>query len=74
VTIYGIVTKFNTTVPTYTVLLCTKFQNNRITRLLFDKKKKNKIKMTRKKNEETQPIFEGSYLGNTWHDLVDFGM
>jgi len=24
-----------------------------------------------KKNEETQPAFEGSYLGNTWHDLVE---
>jgi len=23
------------------------------------------------KNEETQPIFEGSYIGNTWHDLVE---
>jgi len=23
-----------------------------------------------KKTEETQPIFEDSYLGNTWHDLV----
>jgi len=32
---------------------------------LFDEKKK------QKKNEETQPIFEGSYLGNTWCDLVE---
>jgi len=24
-----------------------------------------------RKNEETQPIFKGSYLGNAWHDLVE---
>jgi len=24
-----------------------------------------------KKTEETQPIFEGSYLGNAWRDLVE---
>jgi len=24
-----------------------------------------------KKNEETQPTFEGSYLGNAWRDLVE---
>jgi len=23
------------------------------------------------KNEETKPTFESSYLGNTWHDLVE---
>jgi len=25
----------------------------------------------RRKNEETQPTFEGSYLGNAWRDLVE---
>jgi len=25
----------------------------------------------RRKNEETKPIFEGSYLGNAWCDLVE---
>ena len=24
-----------------------------------------------KKSEETNPVFESSYLGNTWHDLVE---
>jgi len=23
------------------------------------------------KNEETMPVFESLYLGNTWHDLVE---
>jgi len=36
---------------------------------LFDEKKKNK-----KKNEETQPIFEGSYLGKTLCGLVEIWM
>jgi len=27
-------------------------------------------KKERKKNEETQPTFEGSYLRNAWRDLV----
>jgi len=31
--------------------------------------KRRKIK--RKKNEETQPTFEGSYLGNAWRDLFE---
>ena len=25
----------------------------------------------KKKNEETKPIFESSYLGNVWHDLLE---
>jgi len=28
-------------------------------------------KKTRKKNEETKPIFESSYLTNAWGDLVE---
>jgi len=28
-------------------------------------------KKTRNKNKETKPIFESSYLGDTWHDLVE---
>jgi len=32
----------------------------------LQKERKNK-----KKNEETQPTFEGSYLGNAWRDLAE---
>jgi len=35
VTVYGIATKYNITMHTYTVLLCTKFQDNQATRLRF---------------------------------------
>jgi len=35
VTVYGVLTKFNTTMCTYIVLLCTNFQDNRIMRLCF---------------------------------------
>ena len=35
--------------------------------MVFNKKEKKE----RKKNEETKPIFESSYLENTWHDLVE---
>jgi len=42
--------------------MCWHFMAN----LLVDKKKKKtKQKNDRKKTEETQPIFEGSYLGKT---------
>jgi len=34
------------------------------------KRRKTKI-MTRKKSEETQPIFEGLYLKNSWQVLVE---
>jgi len=34
----------------------------------FTKRKRNK------KNEETLPTFEGSYLGNTWLDLVEINL
>jgi len=34
----------------------------------FHKKKK---KINKQTNEETKPIFEGSYLGNAWCDLVE---
>jgi len=31
------------------------------------------MKTKKKKNKESQPNFEGSYLGNAWHDLVEIG-
>jgi len=34
----------------------------------YTKRKKQKKET---KNEETQPTFEGSYLGNAWSDLVE---
>jgi len=67
VTIYGITTKFGIEMHPYSDFQCTKFQGNRrmhfcfittFTPLRKEEKKK------RKKNEETKPIFEGSYLGN----------
>jgi len=33
------------------------------------KRKRRKIKQ--EKNQETKPIFESSYLGNAWQDLVE---
>jgi len=66
VTVYGIATKFNTMmccVPNFRTIgkwNCILWQLS-----LFDKKKKNKTK------NETQPIFEGSYLRKTWRDLVE---
>jgi len=30
------------------------------------------LQKKKKKNEETKPIFERSYLGNAWRDLVEF--
>jgi len=29
------------------------------------------IPRRKEKNEENKPIFESSYLGNAWHDLVE---
>jgi len=29
------------------------------------------LRKERKKKNETQPTFEGSYLGNAWRDLVE---
>jgi len=38
---------------------------------LTKRRKNQKIEMARKKNEETQAIFEDSYLGNALHDLAE---
>ena len=34
--------------------------------------RKEEKKKEGKNNKETKPIFERSYLGNAWHDLVEF--
>jgi len=34
-------------------------------------RKEEKEKENKKKNEETKPIFESSYLRKTWHNLVE---
>jgi len=39
--------------------------------LLVDKKEEKNNKNDRKKTEETQPIFEGSYFGKNWRNLVE---
>jgi len=36
----------------------------------FIPRRKEEREKKKKKNEETKPIFESSYLGNTWRDLV----
>jgi len=33
--------------------------------------KRRETKKRQEKNEENQPIFEGSYLGNAWCDLAE---
>jgi len=71
VTVYVIETKFNTTMHTYTILLCTGQSDNAFVFhdnfCCLTKRRKN----DKKKNEETKPIFEGSYLGNALCDLVE---
>jgi len=63
VTIYDITTNFGIRIRLYPAFQCTKFQGNWIMHLCFIttftpwRKKKGK-------NEETKPVFEGSYLGN----------
>jgi len=51
----------------YTTFLCTKFEDNRITCFHISYKDEKK----KKKNKETKPIFESSYLGNAWRNLVE---
>jgi len=73
VTIYGITTKFGIRMHPYPNFQCTKFQGNQIMPLCFiatftpERKEEEKRKIT----QETQPTFEGSYLGNVWCDLVE---
>jgi len=57
----------------YLEFQCTKFQGNRIMPLCFIATftPLGKGKKEEKKNEETQPTFEGSYLGNAWHGLFE---
>jgi len=64
VTIYGITTKFGIEMHPYPDFQCTKFQGNRIMHLYFITTFTPLRKEEEKKNEETKPIFEGSYLGN----------
>jgi len=69
VTIYGITTKFGIGMHPYPGFQCTKFQGNQIMHFClittFTPLRK------KKKNEETKPIFEGSYLGNAQCDLIE---
>ena len=67
-----ILTKLGIKMHPYTTFLCTTFQGNWITCFHFMvtfthwRKKKKK-----EKKRETRLIFESSYLGNTWHDLLE---
>jgi len=62
VTIYGIATKFGIGMHPYPNFQCTKFQGNLIMHLCFITTFTPLRKVEeKKKNEETKPIFEGSY-------------
>jgi len=50
---------------------CTKFQGNQILLLCFTTIFTPWRKKKKRKNEETMPIFECSYLGNALHNLVE---
>jgi len=69
VTIYGITIKFSIRICLYPTFQCTKFQGNWIIHLCFATTFIPWWK-EEEKNEETKPIFEGLYLGNTWCNLV----
>jgi len=71
VTIYSITAKFGIRMHPYPDFQCTKFKGNRIMHFCFITTFTPLRKEKEKKNEETQPIFEGSYLGNAWCDLVE---
>jgi len=72
VTIYGITIKFGIRLHPYLDFQCTKPQGNRVMPLCFIatftplRKQEEKRKL-----KETQPTFEGPYLGNAWRDLVE---
>jgi len=74
VSVYRIITKLGTKMCHYTTFLCTKFsrQSDNPFPLYgnFHTKTKRR-KKNKKKNEETKPIFESSYLTNAWRDLVE---
>jgi len=73
VTIYSITTNFDIGMHPYSDFQCTKFQGNRLMHFWFittftplQKEEKEE------KNEETKPIFEGSFLRNAMCNLVEF--
>jgi len=68
VTIYGITTKFGIRMCLYPAFQCTKFQGNWIMHFCFIT---TFTPWWKNNNEETKPIFEGSYLRNTRCDLVE---
>jgi len=75
VTVYGIATKFNTTMRTNTVLLCTKFQDNQITHLRFmtifvvwqkeEKQNKQQQKYDREKKTKRLNQFSKVHISDT---------
>ena len=74
--VYRIPAKVGTEMRLYTPLLCAKFQGNRIWRSRFIavfvsvRQEKEKYEEEEKKTEETEPIFEVAYLGNTQSDFA----
>ena len=72
---YCILSKRGTKMHHYITYLCTEFQGNRIIcfhfMATFTPLQKEKEKKKENKNN-TKPIFERSYLGNAWRDLVEF--
>jgi len=66
-TIYDITTTFGIRMHPYPDFQCTKFQGNQIMPLCFIA---TFTPLRKEEKKETQPTFEGSYLGNAWHDLV----
>ena len=72
--IYFIPATIGTEMCLYTPLLCTKLQGNRILRscfiAVFVSVRKEEEKYEEKKPQETKPIFEVAYLGNTLSDFA----
>jgi len=68
--IYDIAIKFGIRMCLYPAFQCTKFQGNWIMHLCFITTFTPWPKRW-KKNKETKPIFEGSYLGNAQCDLFE---
>jgi len=74
VSVYRIQAKLGTKMCPYTTFMCTKFQGNQIIRFRFMVTfipRRKEEKNTRKKNEETKPVFESLYLGNSWRNLIE---
>jgi len=71
VIIYGIITKFQIWYQDAPLSRLSVYQISRQSDNAFVFYSNFHTLTKRKKNEETQPTFEGSYLGNAWRDLVE---